>query len=310
MVQPMQDPELSSFLMRLRKKATDSNSHKDTVDAYSKFWEKDHSNLANNATAVRDRRAQSDTLTNHYYNLATDFYEYGWGCSFHFAQMFKDSTFAQCISRHEDYLALKLSLKPGMKCLDVGCGVGGPQREIAKFSGATVVGLNNNQYQADRANHLARTHKLDSICHAIKGNFEQMPIESGTFDAAYAIEATCHAKQLEKPYGEIFRVLKPGAYFACYEWLTMPSYDESNLAHKKIINGIEEGNGISKLHTYDECLNALRSVGFEIVEWADLADPAAPLSESQDSWYSPLEGSYSLSLDQIYRWRMNPVGRL
>jgi sterol 24-C-methyltransferase len=137
-----------------------------------------------------------------------------------------------------------------------------------------------------------------------------MPIESGTFDAAYAIEATCHAKQLEKPYGEIFRVLKPGAYFACYEWLTTPNYDESNLSHKKIVNGIEEGNSIPKLGTYDECLNALRSVGFEIVEWADLAYPTGPLSESQDSWYSPLVGSYSLSLDQLYRWRMNPVGRL
>ena len=48
----------------------------------------------------------------------------GWGTSFHFARMFKDSTFKECISRHEDFLALKLNLKPGMKCLDVGCGVG------------------------------------------------------------------------------------------------------------------------------------------------------------------------------------------
>jgi sterol 24-C-methyltransferase len=34
----------------------------------------------------------------------------------------------------------------------------------------------------------------------------------GSFDAVYAIEATCHAPSWEGIYGEIFRVLKPGGY--------------------------------------------------------------------------------------------------
>lgn len=38
-----------------------------------------------------------------------------------------------------------------MHVLDVGCGVGGPAREIATFSGCSVVGLNNNNYQLTRA---------------------------------------------------------------------------------------------------------------------------------------------------------------
>ncbi len=33
------------------------------------------------------------------------------------------------------YVALRLGLRPGMKVMDVGCGVGGPMREIARFSG-------------------------------------------------------------------------------------------------------------------------------------------------------------------------------
>lgn len=35
-----------------------------------------------------------------------------------------------------------------LQVLDVGCGVGGPLRSICAFSGAAVVGLNNNEYQA------------------------------------------------------------------------------------------------------------------------------------------------------------------
>jgi hypothetical protein len=32
--------------------------------------------------------------------------------------------------------------------VDVGCGVGGPLRAISEFSGASVTGVNNNDYQA------------------------------------------------------------------------------------------------------------------------------------------------------------------
>ena len=66
-----------------------------------------------------------------------------------------------------------------------------------------------------------------------------MPFQDETFDAAYAIEATCHSRALENPYKEIYRVLKPGGKFACYEWLTTEKYDESNLEHKQIIHDLE-----------------------------------------------------------------------
>ena len=44
-----------------------------------------------------------------------------------------------------------MQLKPKMRVLDVGCGVGGPAREIARFADVNIVGLNNNQYQIERA---------------------------------------------------------------------------------------------------------------------------------------------------------------
>ena len=44
-----------------------------------------------------------------------------------------------------------MGLKAGMNVLDVGCGVGGPAREIARFTDANITGLNNNDYQIARA---------------------------------------------------------------------------------------------------------------------------------------------------------------
>ncbi|KAI8909941.1 hypothetical protein PhCBS80983_g02305 [Powellomyces hirtus] len=306
---PVQDPELSSFLLRLRKKNTDVTSHKDTVDSYTNYWDSDRKNIKDTEDSVAERRSNSDKLTNHFYDLVTDFYEYGWGTSFHFARMFRDQSFKQSVAQHEDFLALKLGLKPGMECIDVGCGVGGPLREIAKFSGAFVTGLNNNSYQVDRCRHLANELGLSSLCKAVKGDFQNMPFPSNSLDAAYAIEATCHAARLENVYGEIFRVLKPGAQFACYEWLTTDKYDDKDPVQKRIIHDVEEGNSIAKLYSIPECLAALRSVGFEVIEYNDFADPNSPLADAQEPWYLPLQGKFTFNMEQLHRWRMTPLGR-
>ena len=79
-------------------------------------------------------------VVNKYYDLATSFYEYGWGESFHFAHRYRWETLRESIIRHEHFLASKLNVGPGKKVLDVGCGVGGPLREIAAFTGADITG--------------------------------------------------------------------------------------------------------------------------------------------------------------------------
>ncbi len=58
-----------------------------------------------------------------------------------------------------------------MKVLDVGCGVGGPAREIAKFTGAHITGLNNNDYQIERAERYAVKEGLASQLAFVKGDF-------------------------------------------------------------------------------------------------------------------------------------------
>lgn len=54
----------------------------------------------------------------------------------------------------------------------------------------------------------------------------------------------CVLFQLEKVYGEIFRVLKPGGKFLSYEWLTTKEYDSNNPQHVNIIQEINYGNGL------------------------------------------------------------------
>ncbi|MBA0854194.1 hypothetical protein Goshw_027346 [Gossypium schwendimanii] len=97
-----------------------------------------------------ERKANYTDMVNKYYDLVTSFYEFGWGESFHFAPRWKGESLKESIKRHEHFLALQLGLKPGHKVLDVGCGIGGPLREIARFSSTSVTGINNNEYQITR----------------------------------------------------------------------------------------------------------------------------------------------------------------
>jgi ubiquinone/menaquinone biosynthesis C-methylase UbiE len=48
------------------------------------------------------------------------------------------------------------------------------------------------------------------------------PFDDEEFDAAYEIEATCHAPDRTACFAQIFRMLKPGGHFAGYVAATRP----------------------------------------------------------------------------------------
>ena len=79
-----------------------------------------------------------------------------------------------------------MGLKPGQKVLDVGCGVGGPAREIARFSDVNIVGFNNNDFQLQRANAKTRKAGLSDKVSFAKGDFMQLSKQFGenSFDAS------------------------------------------------------------------------------------------------------------------------------
>ncbi|KAJ1624848.1 S-adenosyl-L-methionine-dependent methyltransferase [Pavlovales sp. CCMP2436] len=194
---------------------------------------------------VEERNSMYAKMVNAYYELATLFYEWGWGQSFHFAQKKLNETFGESIRRHEYYLASQLEVKPDMKVLDVGCGIGGPYRNIARFTGCDITGITLNEYQVKRANELNKAGGLGAQVRSVQCDFMKMePFQDNSFDAVYAIEATCHAPVRQGVYGEILRVLKPGAVFACYEWCLTDKYDTHNALHRKIKKAIEEGDGL------------------------------------------------------------------
>jgi sterol 24-C-methyltransferase len=120
-----------------------------------------------------------------YYDGATELYEYGWSQSFHFSRFYKGEAFLASLARHEHYLASQMVLRPGMRVLDVGCGVGGPAREIAQFTDAKIIGLNNNDFQIGRARKYVKQAGLENCVTFVKGDFMKLSEQFGenSFDA-------------------------------------------------------------------------------------------------------------------------------
>ena len=232
------------------------------------------------------RRNASMRLVNQYYDLVTDFYEYGWGQSFHFAPRRAGETFGESIKRHEHYLALRLGLGPGDRVIDVGCGVGGPMREIAALSGARIVGINNNAYQIARGTRHNAAAGLADRCRFEQADFNTLPLADGSMTAAYAIEATCHAADRVLVFSEVHRVLAPGGLFAGYEWCITDRYDAADPEHRRIIRAIEEGDALPELQPPHVVDSALRAAGFELLDARDLAGDGSP----ETPWYHPLTG--------------------
>lgn len=71
-----------------------------------------------------------------------------------------------------------------------------------------------------------------------------------SFDGAYALEATCHAKNPEDVYREVYRVLKPGGVFVDVTWIMTDNYDPSDPKHLEIKNGIM----VRPSHTSEHCV--------------------------------------------------------
>ncbi|BGP39833.1 Delta(24)-sterol C-methyltransferase [Rhodotorula kratochvilovae] len=277
------------------------------IASYTAHWDK--SSAQDTAEHTEARKDAYTDVVNGYYDGATELYEYGWGESFHFCRYYPGEPFYQAIARHEHYLAHQTGIKAGMRVLDVGCGVGGPAREISRFTDANVTGLNNNEFQVLRARKYTAKAGLSNQVQFVKGDFMALAEQFGenSFDAVYAIEATCHAPSWEGVYGQIFKVLKPGGTFGVYEWCMTDKFDQSVPEHKSVQHGIELGNGIPEMRPIAAARAALEAVGFTIEHEEDLA----ARGDKVDWWYS-LSGDLSKAQtwwDLATVWRMTMWGR-
>jgi MPBQ/MSBQ methyltransferase len=107
-------------------------------------------------------------------------------------------------------------LPPGSKVLDVGCGIGGSARILARDYGFDVLGISISPAQIARAQALTPA-ALDHCRFAVMDALA-LDLPDGCFDAVWSVEACPHMPDKQRYADELLRVLRPGGRLAVADW--------------------------------------------------------------------------------------------
>jgi ubiquinone/menaquinone biosynthesis C-methylase UbiE len=110
-----------------------------------------------------------------------------------------------------------MELRPGLRVLDVGCGIGGPARYFAAEHGCRVTGVDLTEEFTQVATSLTRRVMLGAAVDFRHASALQMPFESATFDRASMIHVGMNIADKDALFREVRRVLKPGGLFAVFD---------------------------------------------------------------------------------------------
>ena len=106
-------------------------------------------------------------------------------------------------------------LPPGSRVLDVGCGIGGSARILARDYGLDVLGISISPGQIRRAQELT---PAGLSCRFAVMDALDLDLPDAGFDAVWSVEAGPHMPDKQRYADELLRVLKPGGRLAVADW--------------------------------------------------------------------------------------------
>ena len=176
-------------------------------------------------------------------------------------------------------------LPKGSRVLDVGCGIGGSSRILAKYYGFNVTGITISPAQVKRARELTPSE--------LNCNFQVMDalnlrFEDGSFDAVWSVEAGAHMNDKTKFADEMLRTLRPAGYLVLADWNSRdlracPASFLEKLVLKQLLEQWVHPNFIS-INDFANILSSNRNSSGKVIteNWNTYTNP---------SWYdSIIEG--------------------
>ena len=147
-----------------------------TIRRYNAWWPCPDGATGPEADAARAKRVQNTgQLASDYYDCVSPSYEQGWGQHFHYAPIVPGMSIKQCIEDFERLHGEMTGFKSGMKVLDVGYGLGGPARSMARQFGCKVVGITNSDWHVERGTALIKEAGMMDRVEIVKGDFHVLP---------------------------------------------------------------------------------------------------------------------------------------
>jgi len=185
-------------------------------------------------------------------------------------------------------LADRLDIAPDQHIVDIGCGLGGPARYMAKRFQCRVSGIDITQPFVDTANKLTALLNMQEQVMIKIGDGHRLPYPDTFFDGAYTQHVTMNVADRPAFFAEAYRVLKPGAFFAVTEHGLGPQGDPYFP-----MPWSADGNG-SFLVTPARTQAMLEQTGFEDID----------LEYTGDKYLA----GYRMALEKAEKGEMPPLG--
>lgn len=160
-------------------------------------------------------------------------------------------------------LAGRGGLAPGLRVLDVGCGIGGSARYLAGEHGCRVVGIDLTAEHIDAANVLA---ELVGLAHAVafqQGDALDLPFAEASFDVVWTEHVQMNVADKAAFYAGLARVLVPGGRLFFHDIFQGPG----GTPHYPV--PWAKDDAISFLATPESGRALLDHLGFAVADWED-----------------------------------------
>lgn len=159
-----------------------------------------------------------------------------------------------------------MPLKPGMRVLDAGCGLGGTARCLASEQRCRVTGIDLTQEYIELAQMLTARMGLADLCRFQQGSVLAMPFADGSFDAGVTFHVAMNIDDRARFYSELARLLRPGAPLCVFDVMKGPA------PGMRFPVPWAETEGASFLRSRDQTAALLQENGFEIAAEKNLRE--------------------------------------
>lgn len=163
-------------------------------------------------------------------------------------------------------LARAAGLHAGMRVLDVGSGIGGTSRCLAREFGCQVTGIDLTDEYCRTATLLTAKVGLGDLVQFRQGDAADLPFEDAAFDVVWTEHVAMNIADKPRLYREMHRVLKPGGTLAIHDVLAGPG--------GPVLFPVPWAHSpeTSFLASPAELRTLLEGAGFEVRSWVDSSD--------------------------------------
>lgn len=182
----------------------------------------------------------------------------------------------------------------GKRILDIGCGIGGPARELAATHGATVVGIDLEEPLIEKAIADTAAAGLGSKVQFVHVEPGPLAFPDNDFDIVVSSGAMTQTPDKPAIFAEVLRVLRPGGHFRCYEWFRSDREYSDDMHYWFKLEGLTY-----EMVTQDQLGALLDEAGFDDVLVTDAS-----------AWYrAESQREYELIRGELYETVVDKLGQ-